>query len=174
MFGIDGMEFLIILLVAVIVIGPKDMPKMLRAFGRAAAHMRALTQEFRGHFDEALRQADMREAADSLKDMGAAVRDLDPRRKLQEFYASLEAEAGASPPADAAGGKAHRPEEMVKQAEPAEDFAFAADTSAAMPAGSGENLDKTAARAVESGASFARHPLRRPPDTPARRQSEPA
>lgn len=90
MFGIDGTEFLVIILVAAIVIGPKDMPGMLRAFAKGAARLRALAQEFRNHFDEAVRQADMQETADSLRDIGNSVKDLDPRRKLQEFYASLE------------------------------------------------------------------------------------
>jgi len=39
MFGIDGIEFFIILIVIVVVVGPKDLPEMMRAFGQAMARM---------------------------------------------------------------------------------------------------------------------------------------
>jgi len=92
MFGIDGPEFLVIMLIAAIVIGPKDMPKMLRAFAAGLARLRAVAQEFRGPFNEAMRRADMKSAADSLNDLRDSVKNLDPRRKLQEFYDSLAVE----------------------------------------------------------------------------------
>gem|GEM_PF-1710501 len=178
MFGIDGTEFLVIILVAVMVIGPKDMPKMLRAFARATARMRALAQEFRGHFDEAVRQADMQETVDSLKTVGDTVKGLDPRQHLREFYAALEketelereqrlqAENFAAGGADHAALAAIAPTAALPEPEPkaAGDFqppepvgAFAARALAAAGAGFADDacadaVDKAAACAVEGRA----------------------
>jgi len=178
MFGIDGTEFLVIILVAVMVIGPKDMPKMLRAFARATARMRALAQEFRGHFDEAVRQADMQETVDSLKTVGDTVKGLDPRQHLREFYAALEketelekeqrlqAENFAADKADNTALTAIAPAAALPEPKAAGDFqlpepvgAFAARALAAAGAaftdGSCDGaVDKAAACAVE-GRAFA-------------------
>jgi len=82
MFGIDGFEFLIILIVMIVVVGPKDLPKMLRAFGQATTKMRKTAMEFRRHFDEAMREAELGDLSDTLKDM----KKLDPRKNLVEIF----------------------------------------------------------------------------------------
>lgn len=79
MFGIDGPELLVIIIVLIVVVGPKDLPGMMRAFGKAMARMRATAQEFRDHFDEAMREADME---DTFRDVGK----LDPRKKITEIF----------------------------------------------------------------------------------------
>jgi len=82
MFGIDGIEFLIILIVMVVVVGPKDLPKMMRAFGQATARMRRTATEFRRHFDEAMREAELDDIADTV----SQAKKLDPRKKLTEIF----------------------------------------------------------------------------------------
>jgi len=85
MFGIDGIEFLIILIVLVVVVGPKDLPKMMRAFGQATTRMRKTAAEFRRHFDEAMREAELDDVADTLK----GAKTLNPRKKLTEIFDPL-------------------------------------------------------------------------------------
>jgi len=85
MFGIDGIEFFIILIVIVVVVGPKDLPEMMRAFGQAMARMRRTAGEFRRHFDEAMREAELGDVADTLRQ----TRNLDPRKKLTEIFDPL-------------------------------------------------------------------------------------
>lgn len=160
MFGIDGMEFLVIILVAAIVIGPKDMPGMLRAFAKGAARLRALAQEFRNHFDEAVRQADMQETADSLRDIGNSVKDLDPRRKLQEFYASLERQTAEE-------HEQRRLAEAEEAERQAADSAAELSLNAAEPSPDGADINSAARAAIEgaagdranAGAFVARHPF---------------
>jgi len=82
MFGIDGIEFLIILIIMIVVVGPKDLPKMMRAFGQATTKMRKTALEFRRHFDEAMREAELGEISDTLKE----VKKLDPRKNLTEIF----------------------------------------------------------------------------------------
>jgi len=82
MFGIDGFEFLIILIIIIVVVGPKDLPKMMRAFGQATTKMRKTAMEFRRHFDEAMRETELDELSDTLKD----IKKLDPRKNLTEIF----------------------------------------------------------------------------------------
>jgi sec-independent protein translocase protein TatB len=70
MFGIDGSEFLVILIVALVVVGPKDLPKMLRKLGQWAGKARAMADQFRRSFDDMARQSeldDLRAEVNKLK-----------------------------------------------------------------------------------------------------------
>ncbi len=82
MFGIDGPEFVVILIVLIVVVGPKDLPKMLKAFGKATARMRATANEFRRQFDDAMQEAELDDLQKTLTD----VSDLDPRKKLSKIF----------------------------------------------------------------------------------------
>lgn len=59
--GIGGLEILVIALLALIVVGPKDLPLMLNKLGRAMAKARAMANEFRASFDEMARQSELDE-----------------------------------------------------------------------------------------------------------------
>lgn len=59
--GLDFFELLVLGIIALIVVGPKDLPKMLRDLGKQIAKFRNMAQEFRTGFDELARQADLDE-----------------------------------------------------------------------------------------------------------------
>jgi sec-independent protein translocase protein TatB len=59
MFGIDSGELLIIAVVALVVIGPKDLPRVMRTVGQWVNQMRGMARHFRSGFDEMVRQADI-------------------------------------------------------------------------------------------------------------------
>ena len=61
MFGIDWEELLVIIIVAVIVIGPKDMPMALRTAGRWIARVRRVSNHFRSGIETMIREAEMEE-----------------------------------------------------------------------------------------------------------------
>ena len=61
MFGIDWEELLVIVIVAVVVIGPKDMPVALRTAGRWIARVRRVSNHFRAGIDAMIREAEMEE-----------------------------------------------------------------------------------------------------------------
>jgi sec-independent protein translocase protein TatB len=67
-FGVGYSEMFVLALIAVIVIGPKDLPKVLRAFGRMMTKVRGLSREFQGHVDSAMREAGLE---DVKKDLAA-------------------------------------------------------------------------------------------------------
>jgi sec-independent protein translocase protein TatB len=59
MFGIDWEELLVIIIVAVIVIGPKDMPMALRTAGRWIAKVRRVSNHFKSGIETMIREAEM-------------------------------------------------------------------------------------------------------------------
>ena len=58
---IGGLELLVIAAVALIVVGPKDLPVMLRKLGQFTAKIRGMANEFRASFDEMARQSELDE-----------------------------------------------------------------------------------------------------------------
>ncbi len=61
MFDIGASELLVILIVAILVIGPKDMPRAMRTAGRWIGKMRRMSNHFRAGMDEMVRQAEIEE-----------------------------------------------------------------------------------------------------------------
>jgi sec-independent protein translocase protein TatB len=59
MLGISWYEYLVIAVVALIVIGPKELPAVLRAVGQWVAKIQRMAAEFRSQFQEAMREAEM-------------------------------------------------------------------------------------------------------------------
>lgn len=89
MFDISWGEFLVVGVVALIVIGPKELPGVIRSVGRGMSKLRAMASDFRGQFDDALREAELHEVKkefDNFKDQatGLTTSTFDPiRREVQ-------------------------------------------------------------------------------------------
>lgn len=84
MFGIDSPELLIIAVVALIVIGPKELPSLLRSWGKWMTQMRGMASEFRGHVDEMVRQSELDEVKKQLESApGLDLQALDPTKQIK-------------------------------------------------------------------------------------------
>jgi sec-independent protein translocase protein TatB len=84
MFGIDSPELLVIAIVALVVIGPKELPNMLRGWGKWMAQMRGMASEFRGHVDEMVRQSELDEVKKQLEaSPGLDLQSLDPTKQIK-------------------------------------------------------------------------------------------
>ena len=69
--GIGGLEYLVIGIVALVVVGPERLPGMLRQLGKMVAKARGMANEFRSSFDEMARQSeldDLRQEVQALRD----------------------------------------------------------------------------------------------------------
>ncbi|WP_244597687.1 Sec-independent protein translocase protein TatB [Roseitalea porphyridii] len=88
-------ELLVISIVLVVVIGPKDLPKVLRGFGKTMTSVRRMAGDFRKQFDDALKEAEL----DDVRSFADDVRSLDPRRQIRKALDPL-AEAGKEIDAD--------------------------------------------------------------------------
>ncbi|MGB3721887.1 MAG: Sec-independent protein translocase protein TatB [Pacificimonas sp.] len=60
-FDLGSMELLLIAIVALIVVGPKDLPKLMRAAGQMMAKLRGTARHFKSGVDEMIRQAELEE-----------------------------------------------------------------------------------------------------------------
>ncbi|WP_122049280.1 Sec-independent protein translocase protein TatB [Asaia bogorensis] len=69
MFDFSWSEIALIVVVALVFIGPKDMPTAIRAVSRGIKAVRRMASEFQGHVDEMIREADLGEARDHLRDL---------------------------------------------------------------------------------------------------------
>jgi sec-independent protein translocase protein TatB len=61
MFGIDSSELLVIALVALVVIGPKDLPKVMRTVGHWVGRARGMASHFRAGVDTMIRDSELAE-----------------------------------------------------------------------------------------------------------------
>jgi sec-independent protein translocase protein TatB len=69
MFDIAWSELLLIAIVALVVIGPKDLPQALRVVGQWMAKARLVAQEFQSHLDDMVREADVETMKKEFRDM---------------------------------------------------------------------------------------------------------
>lgn len=69
-------EVMVIGAVALIVIGPKDLPKALRTVGQMTGKLRRMAAEFQGQFNEAIREAELDEVKQQLQGVNQSVSSL--------------------------------------------------------------------------------------------------
>lgn len=80
MLDLGWTEIVVIAVVLIIVVGPKDLPQMLRSFGRTMKKLRSMAGEFRSQFDEALKEAELDDVRKTVSD----ARKLNPARELRD------------------------------------------------------------------------------------------
>lgn len=73
MFDIAWSEMVLIGAVALVVIGPKDLPKALRTVGQTVGRIRRMASEFQGQFNEAMREAELADLKKQVEDVGGSV-----------------------------------------------------------------------------------------------------
>ncbi len=140
MFDVGWSEMLVIAIVLIVVVGPKDLPRMLRQFGRSTSKLRAMAGDFRRQFDEALKEAELDDVTETL----SSVRKLNPMNEIRKHLAPIE-EVGQQ--VRAGLDEAMKPQSKVTPAE------TAAEPVPAEPLknGAAELPGETAAPVVETG-----------------------
>ncbi|MEQ1522552.1 MAG: Sec-independent protein translocase protein TatB [Aestuariivirga sp.] len=78
-FGVGYSEMFVLALIAVIVIGPKDLPKVLRAFGKMMTKARGMAREFQGHVDSAMKDAGLEDVKKDLQ----GLKNLNPMTQIK-------------------------------------------------------------------------------------------
>ena len=78
MFDIGGGELVVIGIVALIAIGPKELPTVLRTVGRYMGKIRRMSSEFQGQFQEAMREAEMADLKKHADDLKSSFTNFDP------------------------------------------------------------------------------------------------
>jgi len=85
MFDITSSKLLILAIVALLVVGPKDLPLLLRTVGKYLGVIRRQAAEFRAQFDEAVRETELEQLK---KDFESVDRDL--KSTMQEGVAAID------------------------------------------------------------------------------------
>jgi sec-independent protein translocase protein TatB len=121
MFDIGWSEVLVIAVVAIVVVGPKELPRMLRTFGKTMGAVRRTANDFKRQFEEALREAE-REAnlADTRKELQSIAR-MDPLKEVRKGFDETVRSAsapGKTPPAPADSPEPARSAVTAHEAEP--------------------------------------------------------
>jgi len=88
MFDISWTEFLLIGVVALIVIGPKELPAVLRTLGQWTRKVRSMAADFQNQFQEAMREAEMADLKKQVDDIAHDIKSYDP---LKDVRADVEA-----------------------------------------------------------------------------------
>jgi sec-independent protein translocase protein TatB len=103
MFDFDAGKLIVIGIVALIVIGPKELPRVMRQAGQAAAKIRRMAAEFRGQFMDAMREADIDDIKSDVARLAESAKvnaETDPLAEIKaELTQALETTGkSASPP----------------------------------------------------------------------------
>ena len=88
-----AVEFLVAAVVALIVVGPKDLPVLLRKFGQFMAKVRSMAAEFRASFDEMARQSELDDLRKEVEAMRKASQAAIPQDLGIEAQMKSDAEA---------------------------------------------------------------------------------
>jgi sec-independent protein translocase protein TatB len=108
MFDLGWSEMLVIMVVALIVIGPKDLPRVAREIGRWSAKARSMAREFQRSLDDMAREAELQDIKAELEkasrtNIGKAIEDfVDPDGELGK---AVKDHVVAPPAAKAAAAK---------------------------------------------------------------------
>jgi sec-independent protein translocase protein TatB len=106
MFEFDAGKLIIIAIVALIVIGPKELPRVMRHTGEALAKMRRMAAEFRGLFLDAVRDSEIEDTKPEVKTLTNSSKTdfgIEPLAQIKaELTQALEAaEKSTAPPTGA-------------------------------------------------------------------------
>ena len=145
MFDIGWTEMLVIAVVMIVVVGPKDLPKMLRTFGKTTAKLRSMAGDFQKQFNEALKEAEL----DDVKKSVDSLRSLNPANEIRKQLNPFEKAA-----ADVRAGL----DKALKPSTPA-----AGSTATAAPAATAAVAATSTASAEPAPAPIVPGPVEMPP-----------
>lgn len=102
MFDIGATELLVIVIVAVIVIGPKDMPLAMRTAGRWIGKIRRMSAHFRSGIDTMIREAEMEEMERTWRERNAKIMAEHPAGEMEPLARDAKPAAASAEAAVAA------------------------------------------------------------------------
>lgn len=154
MFDIGGIELLVIAVVAILVVRPKDLPTMLRTVGQYVGRLRSMAREFQHQFEEAARDT----GVDEIRKGISSVQDLSPANKVKEAFNSIGDEvesvkADVEAPLTEGASESTPEKEPAKPAKPAAKPAAKRKPAASKPAGQTKKTSPPKKAPAESKAA---------------------
>jgi sec-independent protein translocase protein TatB len=100
MFDIGWTELVVIAVVAIVVIGPKDLPRAMRTVGQFTGKLKRMAREFQGQFNEALREAELDDVKKSIQDLAKVDPVADIKAETAKIDASIRTELDKAVPSE--------------------------------------------------------------------------
>ena len=164
MFDIGWTELLVVGVVALIVIGPKDLPEMFRTLGRFTAKARGMARDFSRAMETAADEAGVKDITKDLKNVTSAkAMGLDAVKGAASKFEAWDPMKAARPVAKQATPK--------KVAKPPASRTAASKPAASKPAPAKATAAKAAAKAPAKKAAIA-SPAPKPPRKPSAKKSD--
>lgn len=116
MFDIGADELLLTAIVAIVVIGPKDLPRAMRVAGRWVAKMRRMSNAFRAGFENMVREAELEEMEREWKQRNAEIMAAHPPAPPAAIADADSAAAAAAAQGELSGEIAPPPPPVVAEA----------------------------------------------------------
>ena len=103
MFDVGASELLLIVVVAIVVIGPKDLPRAMRLAGQWIAKVRRVSGHFRSGIEAMIREAELEEMERKWREQNEAILKAHPQAPAEiQPEAALPAPSGDAEPAERA------------------------------------------------------------------------
>jgi sec-independent protein translocase protein TatB len=84
MFDIGWSELLVIAVVAIVVVGPKDLPKLMRTFGFYAGKLRRAAADFQRQFNEAMAESEAEEVRKNIESIRSSMSTVDLKAPVDQ------------------------------------------------------------------------------------------
>lgn len=92
-FGIGASELLLIAIVALLVVGPKDLPRLLRSIGQFTRKIQSMAREFQDHLNEAAKEAGVDDIKQEVRSMTDLTASADLEKESSDIKRAIESSA---------------------------------------------------------------------------------
>ena len=141
-------EVMVIGAVALIIIGPKDLPKALRTVGQVTGKLRRMAAEFQGQFNEAIREAELDDVKRQLQGVNESVSSLNTNfNPIQTIKDELKG-AVETPVVGSEGAAAGQPAGTAVQAQGEAGLPVPVEQAETLPVPLGPPMDDDPAAAI--------------------------
>src|SRR5262245_43564534 len=154
MFDIGWSELLLIAIVALVVIGPKELPGALRSLGQFTGKLRRMASEFQSQFHEAMREAemaDLKKQVDEMTSQAQSYANFDPvsdiRKEFETTQQHIESSLADKPP------ETSTPSTVAEAPAPSSPAPISAEPALAPQGDAHASAANTAAPATEPAAA---------------------
>lgn len=89
--GFGGGELFVLVVLAIIIVGPKDLPKMMRTVGQVIGQARSMAKDFQRSFDEMGREVELNELREEINSLKSANPMADVQKELRGVDRDLRA-----------------------------------------------------------------------------------
>ena len=89
MFSFGWSEIILTLVVIIIVVGPKEIPNLLRQLGSFSKSIKKITREFKKSLNDIAQESDLKEVKKSISAIKNIKKDLDPTKEINKELDSI-------------------------------------------------------------------------------------